>query len=64
VLGRACVKLRNEKSRGGATDRLITKNAAPSEGPREHRRVRFRYTESAPPPPKGFVVVIVVRVYV
>jgi len=42
----------------------MTKNAAPSEGPREHRRVRVRYTESAPPPPKGFVVVIVVRVYV
>jgi hypothetical protein len=26
--------------------------------------VRCRYTESAPPPPKGFVVVIVIRVYV
>jgi hypothetical protein len=50
-------------SRAGATSKLATKNAAPSEGPREHHRVRCRYTESAPPPPKGFVVVIVVRVY-
>jgi hypothetical protein len=47
----------------GATAKASHKKRGPSwEGPRARHRERVRYTECAPPAPKG--VVVVVRVYV